>query len=80
MNRKDAAHSILEGRWREAYRGLDREVNGVEEYWAKVFMTNTDESEPWESSPQTNGKIKWELIAPIDAEEIRMALCTMKRT
>ncbi len=80
LKRKDAANSILEGRWREAYRGLDREVNGVEEYWAKVFVTHIHKSEPWESSPQTNVKIKWEVIAPIDAEEIRMALTSMKKT
>ncbi len=29
LKRKDAAHSVLEGRWREAYRGMDREVKGV---------------------------------------------------
>ncbi len=46
LKRKDAAHLILEGRWREAYRGLDREVNGVEEYWAKVFVIHIHESEP----------------------------------
>ncbi len=80
LKRKDAAHSILEGSWREAYRGLDRVVEGVEEYWAKVFETNTPEIEPLESSPQSNGQIKWELIAPITAEEIRLALSTMKRT
>ncbi len=80
LKRKDAAHSILEGRWREAYRGLDRAVEGVEEYWAKVFETNTTEIESSESSPQSNGQIKWELIAPITTEEIRLALSTMKRT
>ncbi len=46
LKRKDAAHLILEGRWREAYSGLDREVNGVEEYWAKVFVIHIHESEP----------------------------------
>ncbi len=43
-------------------------------------MTNIHDGEPWESSPQITGKIKWEVIAPIDTEEIRMTLCSMKRT
>ncbi len=52
----------------------------MEEYWAKVFETNTTEIEPSEAPPQSNGQIKWELISPITTEEIRLALSTMKRT
>lgn len=80
LKRKDAAHSILEGRWREAYRGLDRVVDGVEDYWAKVFETSTTGTEHSEASPQSIGLIKWEVISPITAEEIRLALSTMRRT
>ncbi len=80
LKRKDAAHSILEGRWREAYRGMDCAVEGVEEYWAKVFETSTTETEPSEASPQSSGQIKWELVSPITTEEIRLALDTMRKT
>lgn len=36
----------MKGQWREAYRGLDRDVDGVEEYWAKVYMTKSDDGGP----------------------------------
>ncbi len=77
LKRKDAANSILEGRWGEEYRGLDREVNGVEEYWAKVYVTNINDGEPWSASPQTVNDIKRKVMAPVTAE---VALRSMGRT
>ncbi len=80
LKRKDAAHSVLEGRWREAYRGVDRGMEGVEEHWAEVLGTKTNVAGPWKVSHQEAGNIKWELMDPVTGEEVEVAIRSMKRT
>lgn len=56
---------------------MDREVDGVEEYWVEVYATSSDDDEQWNASLQTANSTKWEVIAPVTTEE---ALLSMKRT
>lgn len=80
LKRKDAANCVLKGQWREAYKGLDQEVDGVNEYWAKVYGTSSNDGEPGNKSQRETSAVKWTIITPITAEEISAALQGMRDT
>ncbi len=77
LRKKDAAKTILEGRWKEAYKGQEQ-VEGMEDYWEKIYA----EGVPAEDTPPITERAepKWEIISPITAEELTGALRGMGNT
>ncbi len=77
LRRKDAAQTILEGRWKEAYKDK-RRVDGLEEYWTDVYA-GTGHSEE-KALTTEKGEQRWEILSPITATEIEDALKGMRNS
>ncbi len=71
LRRKDAAKTILEGRWKDTYKDKHR-VDGLEEYWTKVYAGTGHSDEPVLTTEK--GEQRWEILSPITATEIEDAL------
>ncbi len=71
LRRKDAAKTILEGRWKDAYKDKHR-VDGLEEYWTKVYAGTGHSDEPVLTTEK--GEQRWKILSPITATEIEDAL------
>lgn len=75
--RKDAASTILDGRWRDAHVGPTRRVEGLEDFWVKILQQG---SEGEEELKIKSGGTKWAVLAPIVAEEVTAALRGLRRS
>lgn len=77
LRKKDAAKTILEGRWKEAYKG-QQQVEGMEDYWENIYAGVAPAEDP---PPITErAEPKWEIISPITAEELTGVLRGMGNT
>ncbi len=77
LQKKDAAKTILKGRWEEAYKE-QKQAEGLEDYWAKIYAGTCHSEDP---APTTErAEPKWEILSPITAEELTDALKGMGNT
>lgn len=78
IKRKNTANTILQGHWREAYRGINHGVENVERYWADIYVTPTNGE--CQMAPPCRENRNWKVLAPITAEDVKEALNTMGNT
>ncbi len=60
LRRNDAAKTILEGRWKDAYKEKHR-VDGLEEYWTKVYAGTGHSDDP--ALTTEKAEQRWEILS-----------------